>query len=302
MASYPLINAPELNDTYSATFILCGSPDSRVTEYIPNTQILYLPYTYEEYVDLLKKLPFSATSKFICYDLADNEQAARAWWGFQTLGFQDVWILNGGLNAWKAANKPVEKGLPQVVILTSEPSHMLLHRKVDRTIALTQNAYLTETILRTNITFNQLLDPDLKFLPKKEVLSFFEDRELKVNKKTRIHCMGDKAGLALAALALVGFKDLTLLFDSNASVPETLGQDVMASRHSLHSNYYSFAETVFQDAPAEEKDLEASRRSLQPKTYYGVGLSEESSPKTNLPRRHREGIQSASSCNSCLII
>ena len=300
MVNYPLINAPEVNDVSQAIFILCVLQEHRVNEYIPNTQIIYVPHNYEEYLDLLKKLPFPPSSKVICYDLTDNEFAARIWWGFQTVGFQDVWILNGGLKAWKAENKTVEKGLPQVVVYNSEPANLILNRKVDRTISLTQNTYLSDSILRANNTFNQLLGPDMKLQPKNEIIAFFQERQLNLKKQVRVHCMGDKAGIGLAALAYVGFKDLTYLFDSNAVAPEALSTDAVPNRHSLHSNYYSFTETLFQDTPTNEAGLE-ERRSM-PSEYYGAGLSEKSSPKAHITRRTRQGNQSASSCSSCLII
>lgn len=36
--------------------------------------------------------------------------AARAWWMFRAFGHQKVYVLNGGLNAWRAAGLPLQSG------------------------------------------------------------------------------------------------------------------------------------------------------------------------------------------------
>ena len=44
-------------------------------------------------------------SILICYDRWGVYSSPRAWWMFKTMGFNDVYVLNGGLNAWKEENK-----------------------------------------------------------------------------------------------------------------------------------------------------------------------------------------------------
>lgn len=44
-------------------------------------------------------------SILVCYDRWGVYSSPRAWWMFKTMGFNDVYVLNGGLNAWKEENK-----------------------------------------------------------------------------------------------------------------------------------------------------------------------------------------------------
>ena len=54
-------------------------------------------------------------SKVIVYDQLNSSYAARAWWLLHWLGHQQVYVLNGGIEAWHAVNGPVDNEwtLPQ---------------------------------------------------------------------------------------------------------------------------------------------------------------------------------------------
>ena len=44
----------------------------------------------------------------VVYDIHDLFSAARAWWMFVAMGYERVWLLDGGLEAWEDAGQPVE--------------------------------------------------------------------------------------------------------------------------------------------------------------------------------------------------
>lgn len=46
----------------------------------------------------------------VAYDDSGNMAAARAWWMLRNAGLPDVYLLDGGLAAWRAAGLPVEAG------------------------------------------------------------------------------------------------------------------------------------------------------------------------------------------------
>jgi len=48
-------------------------------------------------------------SIIICYDRWGVYSSPRAWWMFKTMGFKEVYVLNGGIIAWKNANYPTSK-------------------------------------------------------------------------------------------------------------------------------------------------------------------------------------------------
>ncbi|WP_448952415.1 3-mercaptopyruvate sulfurtransferase [Labrys neptuniae] len=49
----------------------------------------------------------------VVYDGAGLFSAPRVWWTFRVFGAKRVSILDGGLPAWRAENRPVESGTPQ---------------------------------------------------------------------------------------------------------------------------------------------------------------------------------------------
>ena len=51
----------------------------------------------------------------VAYDDSGNMAAARLWWMLRNAGFPDVYLLDGGLAAWRAAGLPVQGGNVQAV-------------------------------------------------------------------------------------------------------------------------------------------------------------------------------------------
>jgi thiosulfate/3-mercaptopyruvate sulfurtransferase len=51
-------------------------------------------------------------SRIVVYDSSGMFSAARVWWTFRVMGFDDVTVLNGGLPKWKREGLPLESGEP----------------------------------------------------------------------------------------------------------------------------------------------------------------------------------------------
>jgi thiosulfate/3-mercaptopyruvate sulfurtransferase len=57
-------------------------------------------------------LGVSEGNAIVVYDTAGLFSAARVWWMLKIMGAGDVRVLDGGLPAWRAADLPVEDGVP----------------------------------------------------------------------------------------------------------------------------------------------------------------------------------------------
>ena len=53
-------------------------------------------------------LGISNSSQVVVYDSNSFFASARAWWMFRAMGHDEVYVLDGGLNAWKAAGGNIE--------------------------------------------------------------------------------------------------------------------------------------------------------------------------------------------------
>jgi thiosulfate/3-mercaptopyruvate sulfurtransferase len=58
----------------------------------------------------------------IVYDGQGIFSAPRVWWTLRTMGWPDVFVLDGGLKAWRAEGRPLATALPQRAPTTIEPA------------------------------------------------------------------------------------------------------------------------------------------------------------------------------------
>jgi len=61
----------------------------------------------EQFARTLASCGLQRDDKIVCYDQDSGAYAARAWWLLRAAGFKNVYVLDGGLNAWRAANFPL---------------------------------------------------------------------------------------------------------------------------------------------------------------------------------------------------
>lgn len=69
----------------------------------------------QQLLERLRALGISQHSEVVLYDDGPGAFAARAWWLLAWLGKREgVFLLDGGLNAWRAANLPLDSATPAV--------------------------------------------------------------------------------------------------------------------------------------------------------------------------------------------
>lgn len=68
----------------------------------------------------------TANSTVVAYDNSGGIAAARAWWLLRWAGFSRVFLLDGGLRAWRAAGLPLESGTvsPPAGDITLDGGHL----------------------------------------------------------------------------------------------------------------------------------------------------------------------------------
>ncbi len=69
----------------------------------------------QQLLERLRALGISQHSEIVLYDDGPGAFAARAWWLLAWLGKREgVFLLDGGLNAWRAANLPLDSATPRI--------------------------------------------------------------------------------------------------------------------------------------------------------------------------------------------
>jgi thiosulfate/3-mercaptopyruvate sulfurtransferase len=58
----------------------------------------------------------------VVYDAQGIFSGPRVWWTLRTMGFPEVFVLDGGMLKWRAEGRPVETTLPHPVPATIEPA------------------------------------------------------------------------------------------------------------------------------------------------------------------------------------
>lgn len=64
----------------------------------------------ERFTQEVGALGIDNRTHLVAYDTLGLYSAARVWWLFRHYGYDNVSVLDGGLKAWKAENRPVEAG------------------------------------------------------------------------------------------------------------------------------------------------------------------------------------------------
>lgn len=67
----------------------------------------------QEFAAEVGKLGIRETDRIVVYDGPGIFAAPRVWWLFRTMGAKNVFVLDGGLDGWKAEGRPLETDVPK---------------------------------------------------------------------------------------------------------------------------------------------------------------------------------------------
>ena len=78
--------------------------------------------TPEAFAEVAGRLGLSRDTTIVAYDSFGVRAAARVWWTLRTMGFTDIFVLDGGLKAWRSEGRPVESGeaVPAAVAVSAD--------------------------------------------------------------------------------------------------------------------------------------------------------------------------------------
>ena len=78
--------------------------------------------TPEAFAEVAGRLGLGRDTTVVAYDSFGVRAAARVWWTLRTMGFTEVFVLDGGLKAWRSEGRPVESGevVPAAVTVSAD--------------------------------------------------------------------------------------------------------------------------------------------------------------------------------------
>lgn len=177
-----------------------------------------------------------ANSRVVLYSIGTAMWATRFWWMLQSLGFDNVAVLDGGFDTWKAEGRAIEtgpaKGYPPATF-TAKPragyfvdKHEVLkasgHRNTVVVNALNPQLHKGMEPSRygrpghipgsVNVSAATLVDPATKaFVPLAEAATKFASQGVTKNKRVVAYCGGGiSATIDLFMLHRLGYDNLTL--------------------------------------------------------------------------------------------
>lgn len=130
-SAYPLISATWLFDHFSDENLIIldattqhavvGEALEMPRQYLPNSQFFDietvfvdltnpLPNTMptpEVFTEQARQLGINQDSVVVLYDARGLYSAPRAWWIFKTMGFEQVYVLDGGISLWQSLGYPL---------------------------------------------------------------------------------------------------------------------------------------------------------------------------------------------------
>lgn len=78
----------------------------------PDTDLPHMLPTAEAFAKAAGELGLDPIATIVVYDAHGLYSAPRVWWTLRAMGYRDVFVLDGGLKAWRAEGRPIETDVP----------------------------------------------------------------------------------------------------------------------------------------------------------------------------------------------
>jgi thiosulfate/3-mercaptopyruvate sulfurtransferase len=202
----------------------------------PNAELRFMMPAIAQLETAFGRHGIAANSQVVLYSIGSAMWATRFWWMLRSLGFENVSVLDGCLDKWKAEGRTVETGPAKgykPATFTAKPQqkyfvdkHQVLAARTDRSTVLV-NA-LSPQLHRglepsrygrpghipgsVNVSAATLFDPQTKvFVPSAEAEAKFTAQGIDKDKRVVAYCGGGiSATIDLFLLHRLGYDNLSL--------------------------------------------------------------------------------------------
>ncbi len=239
-----------------ATFVLPGNPENPrnnfLAERIDHAQFFDVDEIADHSTSLPHMLPpeadferavsalgISSDDRIIIYAQHGMVMGpARAWWMFRTFSHDNVWVLNGGLPAWKAAGLPLNRDAPlppqRAIFRAAFKKDLVLDIDQMKSVSFAQTRQILDARPRgrftgaeaeprpglrsghipfsLNVPASSLVDPETgKIKPMRDIAKIFGDSGFSPEAPVCTTC-GSGVTACMLALALyhLGYKDVAV--------------------------------------------------------------------------------------------
>ncbi len=207
-------------------FHITGSISLPPSILVDNDPITYMNKSADEMAEIIGLKGVSNTNIIIVYDEGSHKYSGRLYWVLKYLGAENVKIMNGGLESWKAIRKPVTSSpttlkaatftanvqpqylaeLNEVKIATNDPGYVIIDARSDAEYMGTD-----ETSLRpghipgaVHINYEDLMASNGELKSAEELTELYNAKGVTSDKTVIIYCKTSvRAAIEFAALSSI---------------------------------------------------------------------------------------------------
>jgi len=94
----------------------------------PDTDLPHMLPTAQTFAEAAGALGLGRDATIVVYDAHGIYSAPRVWWTLRVMGYPNVFVLDGGLKAWRAEGRPLETDVqaPSPVVVAPQPNAALV--------------------------------------------------------------------------------------------------------------------------------------------------------------------------------
>ncbi|MDD8059800.1 sulfurtransferase [Shewanella metallivivens] len=134
---------------YDELYVIPGALSCQIDKLLfdhhsPQTHAMPTP---EQFTDAAQTLGITHNSTVVIYDDQGIYSAPRAWWTFKAMGFEKVFVLDGGLPQWRAEGKDTVRQFASPTQSGDIKGRLLQHKVCDTEFVLTHLGHANVDII-----------------------------------------------------------------------------------------------------------------------------------------------------------